>query len=567
MDISLTPLLLDRISELGAIIHNRSVKERRPFGAYYTPRAVTDILAKWAIRSPEELILEPGFGGCGFIEASLARIDMLGAVDPFAHIYGCDNDPAAFSILGHKLGGDGHEKRFLHSDFLHLHPNDFAVVGFDVVIGNPPYVSLHAMSGEQREVAAGAMLLDQFPLDKRASLWAYFVLHALMFLRQGGRCAWVLPSSYLYADYARDVRIHLKDRFSRVVEITMEQRLFSSEGAKERTVIVLADGYLTRSGEKNHRQFHVENADELEGVVSSFENDYAGSNGGFASPTSDAAALFDALRGKLTCRALGDFIDVRIGIVTGANDFFIRSEATWLEFGIKGAEIRPILSKLNQVMGLEFTKIGLETNRQNGLKCMLLNIGELGRKSKKVSQYLASFPPDKMAANATFKKRAYWYSPDDGRVPDAFLSYMCDHGPRLVLNQVKTTSTNTIHRVYFHADVDLARKKAIAISMLTTVTQLSAELVGRSYGSGVLKLEPGEARRIDIVLPDTFDMEVVIKTFDVVDNLLREGKGHEARQVADALFLAPQLDDGQIALLDTVLTRLRAIRREPRMKV
>lgn len=208
-------------SAVETLVGSRPVSERRPFGAYYTPRAVADTLAKWAIRVAEDVILEPGFGGCGFLEASHTRIEALGSDDPFAHIYGCDKDPGAFAILGQKIGDNTHTKRFILGDFLCLHPKDFKVSGFDVVIGNPPYVSLHSMSPEQRDLAVGAMTLGRFELDKRASLWAYFVLHALTFLRQGGRCAWVLPSSYLHAEYAREIRLQLKKRFTRLVEITL----------------------------------------------------------------------------------------------------------------------------------------------------------------------------------------------------------------------------------------------------------------------------------------------------------------------------------------------------------
>lgn len=546
---------------------NRPVSERKPFGAYYTPRNVADTLTQWAIRSTADVILEPGFGGCGFLESSQSRIEALGSANPFSLIYGCDKDENAFKILGHKTGAGDHDKRFLLDDFLRLHPKDFRVPGFDVAIGNPPYVSLHAMSPDQRASAIEAMSLGKFKLDKRASLWAYFVLHALTFLRQQGRCAWVLPSSYLHAAYADDVRVQLTNRFSRVLEITLEQRLFSAEGAKEKTVIVLAEGYELPSSEHCVQRFHATDAEELADIVSSLTNKTTRLTEGFSSPTEEATALIGQVKNKLVCRQLGKFLDVKIGIVTGANDFFIKGEADWKKLGVGSTSIRPILPKFNQVPGLALTANDLQENRKNELKCLLLDVSESSRKSKKVAQHLASFPPDKHAKNATFKKRTCWYYPDDGRVPHAFLSYMCDHGPRLALNPANTTSTNTIHRVYFYDDVDDIRRKAIAISILTTVTQLSAELIGRSYGSGVLKLEPNEARRIDIVLPDVLDVERVTKTFNDIDKLLRQGKTKEARLRADELFVTPLLSRRQIVAMEATLVRLRKIRREPRKSV
>lgn len=567
MNTPFTPLQSQKIREVESIVGNRPLSVRRPFGAYYTPRAVADTLAKWAIRVAGERILEPGFGGCGFLEASRSRVEALGAAEPFAHIYGCDKDREAFAILGHKIREGGCSERFILGDFLCLRHEDYKVSGFDVVIGNPPYVSLHAMSSEQRAAAANAMSLGHFEMDKRASLWAYFVLHALTFLRQGGRCAWVLPSSYLHAEYARDVRLQLMSRFSQLVEITLEQRLFSSEGTKERTVVVLAEGFESHADEPQLRRFHATDAEALVDVVASLHSGKptAKPDRSFLSPHEEYMSIIEAVRKKQACRKLAEFLDIKIGIVTGANAFFIKSEADWNEHGIVGDSIRPILSKFSQVAGLELTASDLHQNRINGLKCLLLDSSEHSPIPVEVRHYLASFSAGMKETNSTFNKRACWHCPDDGRVPDGFLSYMCDHGPRLVINPEKTTSTNTIHRVYFFDGIDEIRRKAIVVSMLSTVTQLSAELVGRSYGSGVLKLEPSEARKLDIVLPEELDAKRVISTFDTADRLLRAGKEREARSVADDLFVMPLLGTSRIASMEAALTRLRAIRREPRM--
>jgi hypothetical protein len=71
--------------------------------------------------------------------------------------------------------------------------------------------------------------------------------------------------------------------------------------------------------------------------------------------------------------------------------------------------------------------------------------------------------------------------------------------PRLVINKARATCTNAIHRV------DLKKGQpgvgAVAAASWTALYRLSAELVGRSYGAGVLKLEPNEA--VQLRLPIT----------------------------------------------------------------
>jgi len=48
----------------------RQISEKKQYGIFYTPKRVTDILCKWAIRSKTDKVLEPSFGGCKFIESS-----------------------------------------------------------------------------------------------------------------------------------------------------------------------------------------------------------------------------------------------------------------------------------------------------------------------------------------------------------------------------------------------------------------------------------------------------------------------------------------------------------------
>ena len=73
---------------LEQIIKSSSIENRRRIGAYYTPPGITRILSTWAIRSVDDLVLEPSFGGCGFIDAVKNRLSELGAEDPAEHVYG-----------------------------------------------------------------------------------------------------------------------------------------------------------------------------------------------------------------------------------------------------------------------------------------------------------------------------------------------------------------------------------------------------------------------------------------------------------------------------------------------
>lgn len=544
-----------------------ATKRQRLMGVYYTPKIIAQVLADWAIRTPNDKILEPSFGGCGFLEACVDRLSRLSVTQPVSNIFGCDKDKQAFVHLSRIFGLSDINRKFLRGDFLTKQPTDFRISNFDAAIGNPPYISLHAMSKVQQHSAFTAMEQHHVALDKRASLWAYFVLHSLSFLKEGGRCAWVLPRSFLQADYSRYVRETLIHNFSKVQAITMEERLFTSMGAKESTVIVLAEGY----GQSSHRilQYHAIDSNALDKLISNISNEKPITNdfGCIASPYT--ISYFNNIRSHDDCVTLGDCMNVRIGIVTGANDFFIINKSHANKNKLPPFSQRPILAKMHQVTGLELTRKDLNQNKEADLRCLLLDASGKALDHPMVKRYLDSFPKEKKDKNATFKKRCVWHSSDDRHTPDAFFSYMCDQGPRLVLNSAETTSTNTIHRIYFKESLQQSHKKLAAISIMTTFSQLSAELVGRSYGSGVLKLEPNEARRLHLLLPKNIRWQEVQSTYSNINKSLRSGNKKLAIKLADN-FILKGIFKNKTSFVSSELNKLlelkRTLRRKPRIE-
>jgi hypothetical protein len=90
--------------------------------------------------------------------------------------------------------------------------------------------------------------------------------------------------------------------------------------------------------------------------------------------------------------------------------------------------------------------------------------------------------------------REPWYCVDQGKIPDAFFPYRAMRVPYMVLNNKETQCTNSIHRIYFNEKISTTEKKWIQLSLLSIPGQLSIEARSKTYGSGVLKIEPSSLK-------------------------------------------------------------------------
>ena len=524
---------------------NRQMSDKKKRGVFYTPKHVADILCKWAIRSKHDQVLEPSFGGCDFLESSRLRFTELGLRRSTAErrLFGADIDPLAFATLASFLENpNGH---FKQEDFLSLSLKSFPTIssGFTVIVGNPPYISHHNMTDWQKKSAWGAFTNGGVQLGGRASLWAYFVLHSLSFLKQGGRMAWVLPSSFLYSDYSKQVRETLSKRFERCLLINLHERLFITAGTEEISVITLCEGLVESNPNPAMQIVSASSTNEIEAVIERWENKKlrGKSNPQLASrfSTAKGGKLFEQLSIDSLTKSLGDLFDIQIGIVSGANSFFILNSENWNKHKLPEKVASYVLTKFRFAKGVALDQEDVETILQIGENCLLLDTTKTEKIDGKVQEYLDSFPKDKIETTTTFTRRkrsGIWHRFNDKRIPDAFFPYMQNIGTWIVINRAGINATNSIHRLFRRDNITEKDLKLAAISILSTFSQLSAELEGRTYGAGVLKHEPSEAARIKLLMPEV-DIKKIDTTLKKIDRCLRQDLQQKARKIADEFLL------------------------------
>ena len=88
---------------------------------------------------------------------------------------------------------------------------------------------------------------------------------------------------------------------------------------------------------------------------------------------------------------------------------------------------------------------------------------------------------------------AHWWRPPVVATPDLFFTYMSHVMLRLASNEADATIVNSLHGITLYPDAPSEAKAALPIVAMNSLTMLGAELFGRSYGGGILKMEPREA--------------------------------------------------------------------------
>jgi adenine-specific DNA-methyltransferase len=495
----------------------------RQLGSYYTPDGTAGAVARWAIRTGHEAILEPSAGGGALLVAAFARASEL-SLRPAARAMAFDIDSDAICKLN-ALAMDG--LTVCHSDFLEQAISE----KFDLVLANPPFNRNHSLSAGRR-----AVLRERLKAPGAIGLWGYFLLHALKSLKVGGRVASIVPRSVLFTAHGEKFLKDFCRRFSAVGVYELSSKPSWSNFADEGGAVILAEGF--------------------EGVpCSDYRRGVLNDDGTIANTQPLQCESYRRVLAQSV--ALETLAELSIGVVTGRNKVFLLTEIERKSAGLSLAHVRPIVSRSKQLTGLSLSREELHALANDGHKTWLLAPQKL---YASVKRYLEVIPLDERESVVWFKKRDPWWKVQIGEYNDAVFTYMNDLGPRVVAVSPGVICTNTLHRVKFKPKTADAQKRAVLLTAISTFGQLAAERIGRSYGGGVLKFELADARRLPIVTGEGFSPELLAK----VDRLLKAGAIAEATLAVDEAFM-PSIFGSAWAKarkkLQADLQRLRNLRR------
>ncbi|HUS58002.1 MAG TPA: N-6 DNA methylase [Planctomycetota bacterium] len=192
---------------------------RRLLGQHFTPEPLVRLVCSLGIRHASDRVLDPACGDGAFLRGAVERLASLGASAHDGQIAGFEIDPAHAATAAGIRG-----VHVTAADFFSQNPSPC----FDSIVGNFPFVRQEFLV-EQRNRIAGIVCGEwafEFPavlrLSGRADLYLYFFLHALRFLREGGRMAVISGNSWLHAPYGGVLRELFLEKLR--LEMVLESR-------------------------------------------------------------------------------------------------------------------------------------------------------------------------------------------------------------------------------------------------------------------------------------------------------------------------------------------------------
>ena len=456
-------------------------------------------ICEWAIRSSGDRVFEPSCGEADFLLPAGQRLRQLGAsrVDGH-HLKGAElHEASARSALA-ELKAAGMTASIEVSDFFDVDVTDGS---YDAIVGNPPYVRYQAFHGEARAKAQRAALKAGVRLSGLASSWAAFTVRSGQLVKPDGRLGLVLPAELLSTNYAGPVRRYLAQRFGSVRLIMFDERVFP--GVLTEVVLLLAEGVGPAESIKVSQ---ARNLDALgDPPVTHWRPVEPEAKWTPALLPTDVAEAFAALLREDSFTQLEAWGATDLGMVTGNNRYFCLSAAEASELGLEDRELLRISPPGSRhLRGLMMGERVWSELASEGRRVYLFAPHEgLGAPlSPAAEAYIAAGEAAGVQNAYKCRVRSPWWKVPRVRIPDLFLTYMNHDTPRLVTNDAGLSFLNSVHGVTLNRRHRKLGRDLLPIGVLNSVTLLGAELVGRSYGGGLLKVEPKEADLLPVPSPD-----------------------------------------------------------------
>lgn len=501
-------------------------------------------------------VLEPSAGDGAFLRGLARRSSLLASVDEVVAIEPIASEAAkcVSTLEEHRLPG----RVLIDSAVAWAAKCDES---FECALGNPPYVRFQFVTDTDKKSILALERRAGVSFTGVSNLWLPVLVGSLTRLTIGGSFAFIIPTECFTGVSAGALRTWL-------VRNTEELRfdLFPPGSfprvLQEVTILSGRRREITESGAECEIREHA-----VAGTHSSTTH--------FLRPnpkpwtryllTKPQVEAFEEASNLADVWAISSMAKFEVAAVTGANDFFSVDAATVEKFDLS-PWTTPLLPRIRHASGLRYSGSDQAHTEAAGAKAFLLDFSAQRPDpsiNDRVAMYLAAGVLDDLPGRYKCRIRQPWYRVPFIRAGKLMMSKRSHRYPRVILNEAGVVTTDTIYRGTMTGFFE-GREADLAAGFHNSLTLLSAEIEGRSFGGGVLELVPSEVGRLVVPMPDGFGTEI-----DRLDDIARSATNEHPDDLliqetdlllakADLGFTADLLErlaEARVALLQRRLDR------------
>ena len=473
--------------------------ERNRLGQFATPNSLAIEVLKYSktlLPAKKEIhFLDPAIGTGSFYSALLQSFPVEQIKS--ATGYEIDRDYAETAL---KLWANTSLKLKI-ADFTESIPPKNENFKYNLLICNPPYVRHHHLSSDRKNFLKRlGIKTTGIKLSGLAGLYCYFLLAAQEWMTRDGVACWLIPSEFMDVNYGREIKKYLLERVT-----LLRVHRFAPDDLQFAGVLVSTSIIWLRNTRPIHDYF--------------VEFTYGGSiSRPISSETISSIALKAISKWNITSISstqrivsysgvkLSDLFEIRRGVATGANNFFILTPEQINKLCIPSEFLTPILPSPRYLLDDEIFA-DEQGNPRLERKLFLLTCKQsmeyLQVECSPVWNYLQQGENAGISERYLCKHRALWYL-QETRYPAMFLCpymgrYKSKNGLpfRFILNHSKAIAPNVYLMMYPKARLEalISSNPELIKSVWKALNSIPIQSLiheGRVYGDGLHKLEPKE---------------------------------------------------------------------------
>lgn len=459
-----------------AAVYERLVsgRSRRRLGTFFTPPSVVEFMldrAESHIAAPP-VVIDPGAGVGAFSLAAKRRW-------PNARVLAVDVNVVTLGLLACRQN-TGIE--LVLDDFLKWAPGvRVPDDGPRLWIGNPPYTRHQELTAELKDEAieaAGGLVVS-----RRAGLSAYFLAATLAARQPGDVICYLLPGPWVDTDYGEPLRRAVLTSPAGIVEMygfvtdvdifpgtrVAAMMLVVGPNAGDSRKLLTAATRLAANGVDPGRTAHrgrPMNGDRLGTLL--------------------WPRQVKSNAGRVPLRTLAR---VRRGVATGANRFFFLTDEERNLLPDR-ATLAAVL-RLRRIAGDVLTAALHEHLGSQGERRWLLALGnEDLLDDDGVLEWLSGAMEAGVHERYLAEHRDPWYAVESISPPDILVGPMSKSRMRAVRNEAAAIPSNAIYGLYLDEEQQIAA--ALTAWLNSADGQLALRAQARTYGAGLVKLEPSD---------------------------------------------------------------------------